>query len=77
MTKATEMDEKAREAAEFEGTLPALRAYRKSDPAFERALAEYVHSKAMLQDDPAEGRQQRDGSPIKQGPGSLSESIVS
>jgi len=46
-TKEVEMD--------LEATLEALRAYRKSDPNYERALADYVDAEASLKEDPAEG----------------------
>ena len=43
---------------DLEATLEKLRAYRKSDPRFERALADYVDAEASLKadQDPAEGR---------------------
>jgi len=43
---------------DLEVTLEKLRAYRKSDPQFERALADYVDAEASLKadQDPAEGR---------------------
>jgi hypothetical protein len=41
---------------DLEVTLESLRAYRKSDPKFERALADYVDAEASLKDDPAEGK---------------------
>jgi len=42
--------------ADLEKTLERLRAYRKSDPDFERAIADYVDAEASLKEDPAEGR---------------------
>jgi len=42
--------------ADLEATLERLRAYRKSDPNFERAIADYVDAEASLKEDPAEGR---------------------
>jgi predicted transcriptional regulator len=41
--------------ADLEATLESLRAYRKSDPNFDRAIADYVDAEASLQEDPAEG----------------------
>jgi len=42
--------------ADLEATLESLRAYRKSDPNFERAIADYVDAEASLGEDPAEGQ---------------------
>ena len=41
---------------ELEATLAELRAYRKSDPDFERAIAAAAEAEAMADRDPAEGR---------------------
>ena len=41
---------------DLESTLRDLRAYRKSDPNFERAIAEFVEAEATVKHDPAEGR---------------------
>lgn len=41
---------------DLEATLEALRAYRESDPNFERAIADYVDAEASLKEDPAEGQ---------------------
>ena len=41
---------------ELEATLKDLRAYRQSDPDFERAIAEVVKAEATNDPDPAEGR---------------------
>ena len=41
---------------ELEATLEDLRAYRKSDPDFERAIAEFVDAEMTATHDPAEGR---------------------
>ena len=41
---------------DLESTLEDLRAYRKSDPNFERAIAEFVEVEATVKHDPAEGR---------------------
>ncbi len=41
---------------DLESTLEDLRAYRKSDPNFERAIAEFVEAEATVKHDPAEGR---------------------
>jgi hypothetical protein len=51
------MSRKTREAValDFEATLESLRAYRKSDPDFEHAIADYIDAEASLKEDPAEG----------------------
>jgi predicted transcriptional regulator len=41
---------------DLESTLEDLRAYRKRDPNFERAIAEFVEAEIAAKDDPAEGR---------------------
>jgi len=41
---------------ELESTLEELRAYRRSDPQFERAIAGFVEAEAAVTHDPAEGR---------------------
>ncbi len=41
---------------ELEATLEDLRAYRKSDPDFEHAIAEVVEAEMTVKHDPAEGR---------------------
>ena len=41
---------------DLEATLEALRAYRKSDPDFDRAITDYVDAEASLKGDPAEGK---------------------
>lgn len=46
----------------LESTLKSLRAYRKSDPNFERAIADYVDAEASLQEDSAEGQRADDSS---------------
>lgn len=56
-TREVEMD--------LEATLDALRAYRKSDPDFERALADYVDAEASLKPDPAEGQRALDHGPTQ------------
>ncbi|HSG40213.1 MAG TPA: hypothetical protein VLE27_11290 [Thermoanaerobaculia bacterium] len=40
----------------LDATLQDLRAYRESDPQFERAITDYVDAEASLQKDPAEGQ---------------------
>ncbi len=50
---------------DLEATLEALRAYRKSDPKFERALADYVDAEASLKEDPGEGRRAMDLGPAQ------------
>ena len=51
---------------DLEVTLEALRAYRKSDPKFERAIEDYVDAEASLKEDPAEGRRMEDIGPTQQ-----------
>lgn len=41
---------------DLEATREALRAYRKSDPNFDRAIADYIDAEASLKKDPAEGQ---------------------
>jgi hypothetical protein len=41
--------------AALKATLGKLRLYRKSDPSFERAIADYIDAEASLKEDPAEG----------------------
>ena len=41
---------------DLEATLDDLRAYQKSDPNFDRAMAEFVEAEATVKHDPAEGR---------------------
>jgi hypothetical protein len=41
---------------DLESTLEDLRAYRKSDPNFDRAIAEVVEAEVNLKNDPAEGK---------------------
>lgn len=41
---------------DLESTLEDLRAYRKSDPDFERAIADVVEAEATAKQDPAEGQ---------------------
>ena len=50
---------------ELEATLESLRAYRKRDPGFERAIADYVDAEASLTDDPAEGSHAHDAGPVE------------
>jgi predicted transcriptional regulator len=50
---------------DLEATLESLRAYRKSDPNFDRAIADYVDAEASLRDDPAEGREAVDMGPAQ------------
>lgn len=40
---------------ELDSTLEDLRAYRKSDPDFEHAIAEFVEAEVTVKHDPAEG----------------------
>lgn len=56
-TREVEMD--------LEATLEALRAYRRSDPDFERAIADYVDAEASLKEDPAEGQRAEDVGPAQ------------
>ena len=41
---------------DLQSTLEDFRAYRKSDPNFDRAIAEFVEAEATVKHDPAEGR---------------------
>lgn len=50
---------------DLETTLESLRAYRKSDPNFDRAIADYVDAEASLKEDPAEGRRAVDAGPAQ------------
>ena len=53
------VQQKSREVEqELEGTLRALRAYRRKDPAFKKAIKEFIEAEAKFAGgDPAEGRQ--------------------
>jgi len=51
--------------ADLEATLEELRAYRKHDPNFERAIADYVDAEASLKEDPAEGQRAEDMGPAQ------------
>ena len=42
--------------ADLVSTLEDLRAYRKSDPDFERSIAEYIEAEVSTKHDPAEGK---------------------
>src|SRR3954447_3442059 len=50
---------------DLEATLETLRAYRKSDPNFERAIEDYVDAEASLKEDPAEGQRAEDIGPTQ------------
>ena len=50
---------------DLEATLESLRAYRKSDSNFERAIADYVDAEASLKEDPAEGQRAVDIGPAQ------------
>jgi predicted transcriptional regulator len=50
---------------DLEATLEALRAYRRSDPDFDRAIADYVDAEASLKEDPAEGQRAEDMGPAQ------------
>jgi predicted transcriptional regulator len=50
---------------DLEVTLQALRAYRKNDPKFERAIEDYVDAEASLKEDPAEGQRAEDIGPAQ------------
>lgn len=50
---------------DLESTLEDLRAYRKRDPNFERAIAEFVEAEATAKDDPAEGRVVKQAGPTE------------
>lgn len=51
--------------ADLEATLESLRAYRRSDPNFERAIADYVDAEASLREDPAEGQEVEGAGPAQ------------
>ena len=51
--------------ADLEATLESLRAYRKNDPNFERAIADWVDAEASLTEDPAEGHRAMDIGPAQ------------
>jgi predicted transcriptional regulator len=51
--------------ADLEATLERLRAYRESDPNFDRAIADYVDAEASLKEDPAEGQRAVDMGPAQ------------
>ena len=51
---------------DLESTLEDLRAHRKRDPNFERAIAEFVEAEITAEDDPAEGRVVTQAAPPKQ-----------
>jgi hypothetical protein len=42
--------------ADLEATLGELRVYRKREPNFEGAIADYIDAEASLKEDPAEGQ---------------------
>jgi predicted transcriptional regulator len=48
------LSRRSQKERELEGTLADLRAYRKQDPGFRRAIAAFVEAEAAL-DDPLEG----------------------
>lgn len=50
---------------DLEATLESLRAYRQSDPNFDRAIADYVDAEASLKEDPAEGQRALDRGPAQ------------
>lgn len=50
---------------DLEVTLEALRAYRKNDPNFERAIEDYVDAEVSLKEDPAEGQRAEDIGPAQ------------
>jgi hypothetical protein len=41
---------------DLEASLQDLRAFRRRDPDFERAIADYIDAEASLKEDPAEGQ---------------------
>ena len=51
--------------AALEATRESLRAYRRNDPHFEQAIADYVDAEASLQD-PAEGQRAGDSGPAQE-----------
>ena len=46
--------------AALEVSRESLRTYRRNDPNFERAIADYIDAEASLQEDPAEGQRARE-----------------
>jgi predicted transcriptional regulator len=50
---------------DLEATLESLRAYRESDPNFDRAIADYVDAEASLKEDPTEGQRAMDMGPAQ------------
>jgi hypothetical protein len=50
---------------DLEVTLEALRAYRKNDSRFERAIEDYVDAEVSLKEDPAEGQRVEDIGPAQ------------
>src|SRR5436305_122008 len=52
-------------AMDLEASLEDLRAYRKRDPNFELAIADYVDVEASLKEDPAEGQRAVDLGPAQ------------
>ena len=54
--------------AELKPTLENLRACRKRDPNFERAIAEFIEAEVTAQDDPAEGHIVAPASPTDAAP---------
>ena len=50
---------------DLESTLEDLRAYRKRDPDFEHAVAQFVEAEVTAKDDPAEGRVVRQVGPTE------------
>jgi|SRR6185436_9424939 len=51
--------------SDLEATLESLRAYRKRDPNFERAITDYVDAEASLKEDPVEGHRAVDIGPAQ------------
>jgi hypothetical protein len=56
MTDAEKRERMGTAEDDLAPTLADLRAYRKRDPDFKRAIAEFVEAETMATDDPAEGR---------------------
>jgi predicted transcriptional regulator len=52
--------------SDLQRVLTRMRTYRRSDPKFEKAIAQFVDAEASLgSDDPAEGRTQRKAGPAQ------------
>ena len=62
---------------DLESTHESLRAYRQSDPEFERAIEGYVDAEAALKEDPAEGERAETSQEDGGGAGAAASSALS